>query len=207
MYYYYYYYYFEAFTKEIKTIPQNDRVAFTQKYQHHQPSGFCYKIVGQNIKRCVLFRATENEDVSRKFVEMLEEDIKNIFKQFNFSKKMLPLTTQEQTEFIKAKICWICQKRFNEKDKKSEIMTILLENFVGRLIIHVISNSKNQNLLQLFFIIFQDMMHIYLSKIWGCPREILNVSQTMKKNTLVSAKKSLLILMKKMEKKWKYNMK
>ena len=109
---------FEAFTKEIKTIPQNDRVAFTQKYQHHQPSGFCYKIVGRNIKRCVLFRATENEDVSRKFVEMLEEDIKNIFKQFNFSKKMLPLTTQEQTEFIKAKICWICQKRFNEKDKK-----------------------------------------------------------------------------------------
>ena len=109
---------FEAFTKEIQPIPQNDRVSFTQKYQHHQPSGFCYKIVGQNIKRCALFRAKENEDVSRKFVEMLEEDIKNIFKQFNFSKKMLPLTTQEQTEFIKAKICWICQKRFNEKDKK-----------------------------------------------------------------------------------------
>ena len=109
---------FEAFTKEIQPIPQNDRVSFTQKYQHHQPSGFCYKIVGQNIKRCALFRAKENEDVSRKFVEMLEEDIKNIFKQFNFSKKMLPLTTQEQTEFIKAKICWICQKKFQEKDKK-----------------------------------------------------------------------------------------
>ena len=109
---------FEAFTKEIKTIPQNDRIAFTQKYQHHQPSGFCYKIVGQNIKRCVLFRATENEDVSRKFVEMLEEDIKNIFKQFNFSKKMLPLTTQELREFLKAPICWICQKGFEKKDKK-----------------------------------------------------------------------------------------
>ena len=109
---------FEAFTKEIKTIPQNDRVAFTQKYQHHQPSGFCYKIVGQNIKRCVLFRATENEDVSRKFVEMLEEDIKKIFQQFNFSKKMAPLTTQELREFLKAPICWICQKRFEENDKK-----------------------------------------------------------------------------------------
>ena len=109
---------FEAFTKEIKTIPQNDRVAFTQKYQHHQPSGFCYKIVGQNIKRCVLFRATENEDVSRKFVEMLEEDIKKIFQQFNFSKKMVPLTTQELREFLKAPICWICQKRFEENDKK-----------------------------------------------------------------------------------------
>ena len=109
---------FEAFTKEIQPIPQNDRVSFTQKYQHHQPSGFCYKIVGQNIKRCALFRAKENEDVSRKFVEMLEEDIKNIFKQFNFSKKMLPLTTQELREFLKAKICWICQKKFQENDKK-----------------------------------------------------------------------------------------
>ena len=108
---------FEAFTKEIKTIPQNDRVAFTQKYQHHQPSGFCYKIVGQNIKRCVLFRATENEDVSRKFVEMLEEDIKKIFQQFNFSKKMV-ISPQEQKDFLNAEFCWICQKKFKKDEKK-----------------------------------------------------------------------------------------
>ena len=107
---------FEAFTKEIQTTPQSDKVSFTQKYQHHQPSGFCYKIVGQNIKRCVLFRAMdENEDVSQKFVEMLEEDIKKIFKQFNFSKKMLPLTKKEQSEFENAKICWICQKGLEGK--------------------------------------------------------------------------------------------
>ena len=110
---------FEAFTKEIQTTPQSDKVSFTQKYQHHQPSGFCYKIVGQNIKRCVLFRAKdENEDVSQKFIEMLEEDIKKIYKEFNFSKKVLPLTKKEQSEFENAKICWICQKGFEEKDKK-----------------------------------------------------------------------------------------
>ena len=108
---------FEAFTKEIKTIPQNDRVAFTQKYQHHQPSGFCYKIVGQNIKRCVLFRAAKNEDVSRKFVEMLEEDIKKIFQQFNFSKKMV-ISPQEQKDFLNAEFCWICQKKFKKDEKK-----------------------------------------------------------------------------------------
>ena len=108
---------FEAFTKEIKTIPQNDRVAFTQKYQHHQPSGFCYKIVGQNIKRCVLFRAKENEDVSRKFVEMLEEDIKKIFQQFNYSKKMV-ISPQEQKDFLNAEFCWICQKKFKKDEKK-----------------------------------------------------------------------------------------
>ena len=107
---------FEAFTKEIQTTPQNDQVSFTQKYQHHQPSGFCYKIVGQNIKRCVLFRAKDkNEDVSKKFVEMLEEDIKKIYKEFDFSKKMLPLTKKEQTEFENARVCWICQKGFEGK--------------------------------------------------------------------------------------------
>ena len=110
---------FEAFTKEIQTIPQNNKVSFTQKYQHHQPSGFCYKIVGQNIKRCALFRAKDtNEDVSQKFIEMLETDIKKIYKQFNFSKKMLPLTKKEQSDFENAKICWICQKGFKAKDKK-----------------------------------------------------------------------------------------
>ena len=77
---------------------------------------FVIKIVGQNIKRCALFRAKDkNEDVSKKFVEMLEEDIKKIFKEFDFSKKMLPLTKKEQTEFENAKICWICQKGFEGK--------------------------------------------------------------------------------------------
>ena len=110
---------FEAFTKEILTTPQNDKVSFTQKYQHHQPSGFCYKCVGVNTKKSVLYRAKdENEDVSQKFIEMLEEDIKKIHKEFNFSKKMLPLTKKEQSEFENAKICWICQKGFEEKDRK-----------------------------------------------------------------------------------------
>ena len=193
---------FEAFTKEIQTIPQNNKVSFTQKYQHHQPSGFCYKIVGQNIKRCALFRAKDkNEDVSKKFVEMLEEDIKNIFKQFNFSKKMLPLTTQEQTEFIKAKICWICQKGFEKKDKKVRDHDHFTGKFRGAA--HNPCNLQFKKPLQLFFIIFQDMMHIYLSKILERAGEISNASQTMKKNTLVSAKKLLLMPMKKMEKEWK----
>ena len=44
--------------------------------------------------------------------------------------------------------------------------------------------------------------HLF-EKILERVREILNASRTMKKNILVSAKKSLLMTMKKMEKKWK----
>ena len=133
---------FEAFTKEIQTTPQNDKVSFTQKYQHHQPSGFCYKCVGVT-KKSVLYRARdENEDVSQKFIEMLEEEIKKIHKEFDFAKKMLPLTKKEQSEFENARVCWICQKGF-KGEKKSEIIVISLESFVGRLITNVISNLKS----------------------------------------------------------------
>ena len=45
-------------------------------------------------------------------------EIKTIYKEFDFSKKMLPLTEKEQYDFEKAKICWICQKHFGEREKK-----------------------------------------------------------------------------------------
>ena len=113
----------------------------------NKPSGFCYKCVGYDTKRSVLYSAKdENEDISQKFVEMLEKDIKTIYKKFNFSKKMLPLTEKEQSEFEKTRVCWICQKEFGA-EKKSKIIVILLVNFVGLHIIFVICISENQNLL------------------------------------------------------------
>ena len=107
---------FEAFTEEVSTCEPNDKFSFTKQYQKHQPSGFCYKCVG-STKKSVLYRGEKNEDISQKFVEMLERDIKTIYKKFNFSKKMIPLTKKEQSEFEKAKIRWICQKEFGS-DKK-----------------------------------------------------------------------------------------
>ena len=75
------------------------------------------KCVGFNTKKSVLYRGGKNENISQKLVEMLERDIKTIYKKFNFSKKMLPLTEKEQSEFEKAKICWICQKEFSSNKK------------------------------------------------------------------------------------------
>ena len=70
---------FEAFTEEISTCQPNDKKSFTQKYQRHRPSGFCYKIVcfdERYNQKPVIFRAkSEDEDISAIFVEMLEKDI------------------------------------------------------------------------------------------------------------------------------------
>ena len=112
---------FEAFTEEIPISEQNERSSFTQKYQKHKPSGFCFKIVcfDERFKsKLVVYRAKDdNEDVSQKFVEMLEEEIKRIQKKFDFSAKMIPLTKEEQYEFENASVCWICQKEFGESKK------------------------------------------------------------------------------------------
>ena len=112
---------FEAFTEEISMCAANEKKSFTQQYQRHRPSGFCYKIVCFDKRyspKPVLYRARSGEDIGQKFVEMLEEDIREICKKFNFSAKMKPLTREEQCEFEKAKICWICQKEFDESQKK-----------------------------------------------------------------------------------------
>ena len=112
---------FEAFTEEISTCEPNDKKSFTQKYQRHRPSGFCYKIVcfdERYNQKPVLFRAkSEEEDIGAIFVEMLEQDIKRIQEKFEFSKKMI-LTFKDKDDFEKAKICWICQKEFGEREKK-----------------------------------------------------------------------------------------
>ena len=110
---------FEAFTEEISTCEPNQKFSFTQKYQKHRPSGFCFKIVCSDEKynqKPVHYRAkNDEEDIGAIFVEMLEEDIKRIYKKF--SKKMI-FTFKDKGDFEKAEICWICQGKFDEKQKK-----------------------------------------------------------------------------------------
>ena len=111
---------FEAFTEEIPISEQNDKFSFTQKYQKHKPSGFCFKIVcfdERYNQKPVLFRArSEDEDVSAIFVEMLERDIKRIQEKFDFSKKMI-FSIKDKDDFEKARVCWICQKEFGSEKK------------------------------------------------------------------------------------------
>ena len=113
---------FEAFTEEIPTCEQNEKFSFTQKYQKHKPSGFCYKIVcfdERYNQKPVLFRAQSDEDISAIFVEMLERDIKRIQEKFDFSKKMI-FSPKDKDDFEKAGVCWICQKEFGESKKQRD---------------------------------------------------------------------------------------
>ena len=58
---------------------------------------------------------TENKDVAQVFVNMLEEDVKNIYKRFDIPKKMI-FGAKEREEFDGATECWICHGEFAEDD-------------------------------------------------------------------------------------------
>lgn len=102
--------------------------------EKHMPCGFCYHIVCFDdemwSQEPVIYRAeSEDEDVSRIFVERLERDIKKIHKEFNFSKKMI-FTDEERLEFNRAEKCWICDLPLNKMESltRSEITVISREN-------------------------------------------------------------------------------
>ena len=181
---------FEAFTEEIPISEQNDKFSFTQKYQKHKPSGFCFKIVcfdERYNQKPVLFRArSEDEDVSAIFVEMLERDIKRIQEKFDFSKKMI-FSLKDKDNFEKAKICWICQKEFGSEKKVRDHC-----HFTGKYrgAAHVKCNLQFKKP-KFTPVIFHNLSgydaHLFVKNL-GKSEGISNASQTMKKNTLASAK-------------------
>ena len=103
---------FESFIKPIDTCEPNPENSYTKQYQKHTPSSFCYyiKCFDDEVyyQNPVTYTAsTENEDVAQIFVNMLEEDVKSIYKRFGKPKKML-FGTKEREEFDEATECWIC---------------------------------------------------------------------------------------------------
>ena len=103
---------FESFIKPIDTCGPNPENSYTKQYQKHTPSSFCYyiKCFDDEVyyQNPVTYTAnTDNEDVAQIFVNMLEEDVKSIYKRFGKPKKMI-FGTKESEEFDEATECWIC---------------------------------------------------------------------------------------------------
>ena len=113
---------FEACTEAISGCKPRSDYSSTNKYQRHKTCGFCYQIVCFDDKlysqEPVIYRAnSESEDVAQIFVEILEENIKNANKKFDFARTMI-FTDEDRCEFKAATYCWICKRSFDiAKDK------------------------------------------------------------------------------------------
>ena len=103
---------FECFIKPIQSCDREDKKSYTKQYQQHEPSSFCYyiKCFDDEVYQPKKVSYT-GEDAARKFVEMLEEDIKIIS---NIPEKKIIFGKEEAERFKKETKCWICNGKFDD---------------------------------------------------------------------------------------------
>ena len=110
---------FECFTKPMNSCSPNPKDSYNYNYQKHEPSGFCFYVKGivdKKIKPIIYTKTSEDEDISKVFVEKLAEVTKGIYNDFYQRPKPLRLTQEEQKSFEKAVNCHICSREL-KKDK------------------------------------------------------------------------------------------
>jgi len=108
---------FECFTKSIETCNPNPNESYTQDYQKHEPSGFCFYIKGivSNIFKPICFtKKKESDNVAEIFVSKLAKVTQKLYDDFYRHPKPLRLTEEEQASFKEARICHICSKELKD---------------------------------------------------------------------------------------------
>ena len=107
----------EALIKEMHNCDPNPQNSYTKKYQKHEPISFSYyiKCFDDNVYKPKLRKYT-GEDAMEKFVEWIEEDVKEIA---NIPVSEMIFGPGELNQFNNATKCWICKGEFDDTaDKK-----------------------------------------------------------------------------------------
>ncbi|PFX12742.1 hypothetical protein AWC38_SpisGene23254 [Stylophora pistillata] len=114
---------FESLIKPLDTVQPNPKECYTEKKQQHIPISFCYYIKcsfdDRYSKRVEYTAKSEDEDVAQKFVEMLEAEVKDIYK--NHPPKKMIFTDRDAVKFEDATCCWLCREDYKEGGQKGEI--------------------------------------------------------------------------------------
>ena len=107
----------EALIKEMHNCDPNPQNSYTKKYQKHKPISFSYyiKCFDDNVYKPKLRKYT-GEDAIEKFVEWIEEDVKEIA---NIPVSEMIFGSDELNQFNNTTKCWICKGEFDDTvDKK-----------------------------------------------------------------------------------------
>ena len=106
---------FEAVTEKIDSASPNPEKSFTEKYQKHTPSGFCYYVKKDDVENYAEPVVYRGEDCVEKFCTMIEDEVKEIG---TIYKDIIPLemTAEDNEKFYSATDCHICNKKlYNDK--------------------------------------------------------------------------------------------
>lgn len=109
---------FEAITEKISGCRPNDDKSYTNAYQKHTDCGFGYKVVCcYDDKYSQPLKIYRGEKAVYTFMEYLLDEVKYckkvMKKEFN---KPLIMTKEDEEKFLKANECYICNKKYTDKD-------------------------------------------------------------------------------------------
>ena len=102
----------EALIKEMQNCDPNPQNSYTKKYQKHEPISFSYyiKSFDDNVYESKLRKYT-GKDAMKKFVEWIEDDVKEIV---NIPDVEIIFGPDELDQFDNATKCWICKGEFDD---------------------------------------------------------------------------------------------
>jgi len=102
---------FECMTKPIQSCQPNSEHTYTEQYQKHEPSGFCFHIVcdGKKLEPVLYTKQPDDENVAEIFCKRLWSEIEKVW---SSEVKPMVMTDDDKIDFDSAKQCWILSKRF-----------------------------------------------------------------------------------------------
>ena len=109
---------FESFTPQLLTCQPNPDKSYTKRYQKHTPSGFCYHIkcfddTLYSQEPVTFVKEHNDDDIAQIFIDKLENKIKEIYKKFNFPKRMI-MTIHDKTAYDNSTLCHICNEELGK---------------------------------------------------------------------------------------------
>ena len=110
---------FESILGPIDVVKLDEKTtSYTTGYQNHQISSYAYKVVCQLDKYTKPIKLFRGENATKHFLTNLlkeNEEIQKIIKT-QFQEKM-KITKEQQNEFQRSTICYICNGKLSKKDK------------------------------------------------------------------------------------------
>ena len=109
---------FEFFTPQLSNCKLNPEKSYTNQYQKHYPSGFCYHIKCFDdtlySQQPVTFVKEFSDDyVAQVVMDTLEKNIQDIYKKFISPKDMM-VTRHDELVYDKSTNCPICNEELGE---------------------------------------------------------------------------------------------
>ncbi|XP_064214277.1 uncharacterized protein LOC135266857 isoform X1 [Tribolium castaneum] len=110
---------FECLLKPMSTVAPNPNQSFSIKTFLHQPYSCAYYIKCSYNDQLSKFQSFRGQSSVVDFITALEIDLIEIYKKYlSIVQPMLPLTIQEEFDYLTATECHICQKPFQQNDIK-----------------------------------------------------------------------------------------